>query len=249
MDSTALPARFAPSRIAPETFVIHHRRLVDDGLLPVNVMVIRGAEPVLVDTGDGGELLDDVFGVVEPADIRWVFVSNDDADHIGNLAAILDAAPHAVAVLDPGLCRRRGAALAVPAGRRLLVGDGQRFEAGDRRLVAVRPPVYGSPATRGLYDPTTGVYWSADAFACVVAAEVADVAALDAVTWAEAMAAEQQRIAPWLALVDDRRFQASVDRVDGLAASAVAGSHTPVIRRGRVDAALAITRRAPALAW
>ena len=29
----------------------------------------------------------------------------------------------------------------------------------------MRPPVYDSPTTRGLFDPTTGVYWAVDTFA------------------------------------------------------------------------------------
>ena len=245
MDSPRLP----PTRVAPETFVVHHHRDDVDGLLPINVMVIRGAEPVLVDTGglaEGDGLLADVFALVEPADLRWVFVSHDDADHVGNLAAVVDVAPHAVVVVDEGICRRLGAALPVPAHRRLVVADGERFDAGDRRLVAVRPPVFDAPTTRGLYDPTTGVYWSADAFATTVGAPVAEVGALDPAAWVAAMTATQHRVAPWLAMVDDRRFQACVDGLEGLGIGVLTGAHTPVIRRAQVDAALAALRDAPA---
>ena len=48
-------------------------------------MVIRAAEPVVVDTGmmeNREQYLEDVFSLVEPEDIRWVFISHDDVDHV-----------------------------------------------------------------------------------------------------------------------------------------------------------------------
>ena len=67
-------------------------------IVPLNSMVIRGKEPVVVDTGfahSRDEFLADVFSVVEPEDIRWVFISHDDVDHTGNLNALMEAAPNA----------------------------------------------------------------------------------------------------------------------------------------------------------
>ena len=77
-------------RIAPETFIIHNQEGegVAPVILPLNSLVIRGKEPVVVDTGfahSRDEFLADVFSVVEPDDIRWVFISHDDVDHTGNL--------------------------------------------------------------------------------------------------------------------------------------------------------------------
>ena len=51
-------------------------------------MVIRGAQPVIVDTGCSrvrDSWLAAAFSVVEPEDVRWIFISHDDHDHIGNL--------------------------------------------------------------------------------------------------------------------------------------------------------------------
>ena len=33
--------------------------------------------------------LEDVFSLVEPEDVRWVFLSHDDVDHTGNVNAML----------------------------------------------------------------------------------------------------------------------------------------------------------------
>ena len=132
-------------------------------------MVIRAAEPVVVDTGvveNRDQYLADVFSVVEPEDIRWVFISHDDIDHTGNLNALMELAPNATAIVNWFMVDRMGATLAVPPTRQRWIGDGESFEVGDRTLHAVRPPVFDSPTTRGLYDSKTGVYWSSDSFAC-----------------------------------------------------------------------------------
>ena len=63
--------RIAPTEIAPETFLIHDHQ--GEGTAPVivalNTLVIRAAEPVVVDTGmaeNREQYLADVFGLVEP---------------------------------------------------------------------------------------------------------------------------------------------------------------------------------------
>ena len=62
----------------------------------INSMVILGAEPVIVDTGTPAnrkQWLDDVFSIVDPDDVRWVFLSHDDVDHTGNLDQVMTRAP------------------------------------------------------------------------------------------------------------------------------------------------------------
>ena len=109
--------------------------------------------------------LDTVFSVVDPADVRWVFISHDDHDHIGNLEAVLDLCPQATLVGQLGDDRpphgRRGAARCTGCAGSTRA---TRFDAGDRTLHLVRPPLFDSPATRGLFDPTTGVLWAVDTF-------------------------------------------------------------------------------------
>ena len=111
---------FTPTRIAPETFLIHDHH--GEGTAPVsvalNTMVIRAAEPVVVDTGmmeNREQYLEDVFSLVEPEDIRWVFISHDDVDHTGNLNALMEQAPNATLVIDWFMQERMGASLDVSA--------------------------------------------------------------------------------------------------------------------------------------
>jgi hypothetical protein len=111
----------------------------------------------------------------------------------------------------------------------------------------VRPPIFDSPTTRGLFDPTTGVYWASDAFATPMLQPVRDVAELDTSFWTEGIATFNQYVSPWLALVDDRRYQATVDRIEALRPSVIAACHTPAIHGGHVAGAIEVTRRTPSM--
>src|SRR5690606_9134977 len=104
MDTTPDLPRLDPVRLADETFLVPNLFPAGDGLfVPVNSMVIRGAEPVIVDTGAPvhRELwLDQVFSLVEPEDVRWVFLSHDDGDHTGALLDVLERCPNATLVTN-----------------------------------------------------------------------------------------------------------------------------------------------------
>ena len=142
--------RMAPTEIAPDTFLIHDHHGEGDAPVAValNSMVIRAAEPVVVDTGmaeNRDHYLADVFSLVEPDDIRWVFISHDDVDHTGNVNALMAAAPNATLVVNWFMTQRMGESLEVPLTRQRWVGDGEGLDVGDRVL-------RGDPAT-GLRRP------------------------------------------------------------------------------------------------
>jgi flavorubredoxin len=256
MESTVIPhpiptkTRLEPTKVASETFLIHDH--AGEGhapvVVPLNTLVIRAAEPVVVDTGmmeNRDQYLADVFSLVEPEDIRWVFISHDDVDHTGNVNALMAAAPNATLVIDWFMQERMGASLDVSPLRQRWMQDGEVLDVGDRKLLTVRPPIFDSPTTRGLYDPTTGVYWAVDSFASPMITPVREVSALDRDLWEEGITTFSRYVSPWLTLTDDRKFQATVDRVEALGASTIVGCHTPVITRAFVDEAIATTRRAP----
>ncbi|HSP02325.1 MAG TPA: MBL fold metallo-hydrolase [Acidimicrobiales bacterium] len=245
-----MKTRLEPTRIAPETFLIHDH--AGEGTAPVsialNAMLIRGEQPVVVDTGaveHREQYLDDLFSLVEPEDVRWVFISHDDVDHTGNLNAVMAACPNATLVIDWFMQERMGKTLEVSPLRWRWMQDGESLDVGDRQLQLVRPPVYDSPTTRGLFDPTTGVYWAADGFATPMPVPVRDVADIDLEVWTAGMATFNQYISPWLLLADERRYQGTVDRIAALQPTAIAGCHTPVIVGDRVAGAIDITRRTP----
>jgi flavorubredoxin len=248
--STHPKTRFAPTPIAPETFLVHdhHGEGTEPVSVALNTMVIRAAEPVVVDTGmaeNRTQFLDDVFSLVEPEDVRWVFISHDDVDHTGNLNALMAAAPQATLVIDWFMQERMGASLEVPPTRWRWVGDGDTLDVGDRTLHVVRPPVFDSPTTRGLLDPTTGVYWGSDAFAAPMATPARHVSELDHDAWTAGIHTFARYVSPWLTLVDPVRYGRTVDRIEALRPRVLAGCHTPVIDGPWVADALGATRVAP----
>ncbi len=176
------------------------------GAVHMNSMLIRGAEPIVVDTGtplNRAGYLDDLFGLVEPEDVRWVFVSHDDVDHYGNVHEVMDACPNATLVASWFLCDRIAVdRLDVPPMRWRWLNDGETLDVGDRTLAAIRPPLYDSPTTRGLFDPTTGVYWASDCYATPVAGPTAFVDELDPEAWTEGFQTFQAWNSPWVTMLD-----------------------------------------------
>lgn len=242
--------RHRPVEIAPETWVVQDTA-GDDAPGPVvhmNSMVIRAAEPVIVDTGvasNRDRYLEDVFGLVEPADVRWVFISHEDIDHLGNVDALFSTCPNATLVATWFLCERLGQELAVPPTKWRWVGDGESFDVGDRTLCAVRPPLYDSPTTRGLFDPVTGVYWASDCYACPVEEGTEFTDELDAEAWAAGMGVFARWNSPWVDLVDSDRYLAQCRRIEDLPVRAIAGTHSPTIGASDVRRAHELTRSIP----
>lgn len=250
--NTIHKTRLEPTVIAPETFLIHNHQ--GEGTAPVSValnsLVIRAEQPVIVDTGvaeNRDQYLADVFSIVEPADVRWVFISHDDVDHTGAVNELMAVCPNATLVINWFMVERMGESLTVPPQRWRWIDDDEAFDVGDRVLRAVRPPIFDAPTTRGLFDPTTGVYWAADAFAAPMFAPIRDVAELDHDFWTDGIAMFGQYVSAWLPLVDLGRYQATVDRVDALRPTVIAGCHTPAITGARVADAIEVTRRTPTM--
>ena len=251
MTDTLAATRLAPLEIAPETFVIHGIHGEGEGPLAVhmNAMLIRGAEPVVVDTGVPGDrtaYLDDLFSLVEPQDVRWVFLSHDDVDHYGNLMAVLSACPNATLVANWFLTQRLPIETsAVPPDRWRWVNDGEAFHVGDRTLVAIRPPLYDSPTTRGLFDPKTGVYWASDCYATPVPSATPVVGDLDPHSWREGFGMFQAWNSPWVSMLDAGQFGRACDSIERLGVTTIATAHGPTITGSDVARAHAMLRAMP----
>jgi flavorubredoxin len=246
------PIRMAPLEVAADTFLIRSAQPAFGAPLSVNLnsLVIRAAEPVIVDTGtvanrDGW--LDDVFSLVEPDEVRWIYISHDDDDHTGNLAQAMDRCPNATVVVNWAATERMGASFGLPPERLRWVDDGDSLDVGDRTLRAIRPPVYDSPTTRGLFDPSTRVYWASDAFATPMPSEPVDrVEDIPPPMWAEGMAMfHHHALCPWLAMVDEQRFQAEVKSLQALDAEVLVAAHTPVISGAARDRAFELLAALP----
>jgi len=242
-----------PTKIADETWVIHQVQpaLGQPLFVYLNSMIIRGAEPMIVDTGTPAnrkQWLEDAFALVEPEDVRWVFLSHDDVDHTGNLDQVMDACPNAQIVCNWAMVERHTNCFEFPLKRCRWIMDGDTLDIGDRQLLARRPPVYDSPTTRGLYDPTTGVYWSVDTFATPLPDPGMGVADLDQEFWDFGLALfALGAVSPWLSLVDGDKYTRYVDQTQGLDIKTVAACHSPVIEGPFIEKAFARIRELPSI--
>ena len=240
-----------PTEIAPDTFLIHsvQEALGQPLFVYLNSMVIRGREPVIVDTGtiaNREQWLRDAFSLVDPKDVRWVFLSHDDVDHAGNLNEVMCACPNATLVCNWAMVERHTNCFSFPLERCRWVMHEESFDAGDRTLHALRPPLYDSPTTRGLFDPTTGVYWAADTFATPLPDPQMAVVDLDPEFWQFGMTLfAYGALCPWLSLVDPDKFGRYVDGVQALDIKTIAGCHTPVIEGPCIVSAFGHVRQLP----
>jgi flavorubredoxin len=213
------------------------------GTLPMNAFLLRAAEPVLVDTGTA--LLSDDFiaalrSLIDPARLQWIWLTHEDRDHTGSLRTLLDLAPNATVLGTFLTFGRFSPDGPLPHERTRIVNPGDRLHVGDRVLEAVRPPVYDSPGTLGLFDRSNGALFSSDCCGAPLPADAAtarstddiDPAALHSaqVTWATIDS-------PWITGTDRRALREQVDRVRRLGPDAILSSHLPPVRRA-VDASL-----------
>jgi flavorubredoxin len=243
-----------PARIAADTWLIHSVQpaLGQPLFVYLNSLVILGSEPMIVDVGtiaNRDQWLRDVFSLVEPEDVRWIFLSHDDIDHTGNLTETLDACPNAQLVCNWAMVERHTNCFDFPLARCRWVMDGEALDIGDRTLRALRPPVFDSPTTRGLFDPTTGVYWAVDSFATPLPDPELTVADLDVEFWEYGLALfALGAVSPWLSMVDETKYGHHVDRVQSLDVATVACCHSPVLEGPYIERAFARIRELPSLA-
>ena len=244
--------RCDPQRIAPDTHLV--RQLSSDGHSAVarfvSSMVLTGAEPVVVDTGAASgrhDWLADVAALVDPLDVRWLFLSHDDPDHAGNLLAALDRCPNATLVTPAASATHRAALHGVPSDRLRRVGEGDRIDAGDRHLHFVAPPTFDRPSTLGVHDSRSGVYWAADSFATPVTHCVDDVDELEPKWFRDAFLHEQRLTSPWVRWTDAGRWAATVERIRALEPRVVASAHGPPLHGPQIDVAISLLLELPHL--
>jgi flavorubredoxin len=239
----------APLKIAEDSYLI--RQVFSEGepmAVYVNSMVITGREPVIVDTGtvaNRKDWLNDVFSLVDPKDVRWVFISHDDHDHVGNLPEVLDLCTNATLISSWFQVERLAGDIGLPLNRMRWVGDGEAFDAGDRLLVAIRPPTFDAPTTRGLYDSKSRVYWAGDSFATPMPAVVENVTDLDEEFWKMGFHMFQSAVSPWHTMLDPVKYNKHVDRVAELDLQVVAGGHSPLTTGPQIRKAIEMLRQLP----
>ena len=222
------------------------------GFLPINAYVLKAQQPVVIDTGlpsSRPQFLDALWSQIDPADVRWIYLTHPDRDHTGSVFDLLDAAPSARLVttfLGMGILSLEHE---VPPDRVFLLNPGQSLDVGDRRLTAFRPPVYDSPATTGIYDQRTGTCFSSDCFGAPLTStdlvQTDDIAAIppdDLVAGQRLWASVDS---PWISNVDRSAFRTSLEPLRRLGPPVVLSAHLPPAHRA-IERLLDMLAAAPA---
>jgi flavorubredoxin len=163
-----------------------------------------------------------VFSLVEPDDVRWIFLSHDDRDHSGNLLQVLDACPNATLLTNWFSIGRMAEEWMTPMPRCRFLNEGDRIDLADRALIAVRPPLFDNPTTRGLVDTKT------------VPRPMETVDDLDEEEFVQGQQFGARLIAPWHVWLDNQKFSAHVEAVRSLPINVIASCHGPAIHGDRV---------------
>lgn len=202
------------------------------GGVMVNSFLLRGSEPVLVDTGLGAlgdAFMEGLASEVDLGDLRWIWLSHTDPDHTGNLARVLDAAPEARVVTN-FLGRGKMQLAGFDVSRVEVLSPGAVFEAGGRRLTPVRPPYYDAPETIGFFDSADRVFFAADAFGALLPEPADEVAGIAEQTLRDGLVGWSTIDAPWLAGIDPARLGGMLAALDRLDPEIVLSGHLPAAR-------------------
>jgi flavorubredoxin len=220
------------------------------GFLAVNAFVIEGKEPVLVDTGmgiDSSEFMKALESIISLKDLKWVWLTHDDADHTGSLQKVLAAAPNARLAANSLAVLRSSTVWPVPMDRVYWLNPGDSIVAGDHELTAVRPPFFDNPTTIAIYDKKSEALFSADFFGAIIPRPEKDVEDISEPDLAQGMTIWASADSPWIHLVEASTFRTELDRIRRLAPKTILSAHLPPAR-GKTEQFLKLLQTVPSSA-
>ena len=221
------------------------------GFLPVNAFVLHAEQPVVVDTGlslDDRNFVEDLSSVIDPADVRWIWLTHPDRDHTGGIYDMLEVAPNAKIVTTFVGVGILSTERPLPLDRVFLLNPGQSLDVSDRTLTGFRPPLFDNPATVGVYDHKSGVCFSSDCFGAPLssadnaASETIAAVSTDEVSSGQLLWASVD--SPWIHKVDQAKYEAGFEPFRTFDPAWTFSTHLPPIE-GSLDAIMQTLRGAP----
>ena len=218
------------------------------GFLAVNAYVIKAKEPVLVDTGmgiDSEAFMQALDSVIDPKNLKWVWITHDDADHTGNIQKVLEAAPNARLAANSLAVLRMSTAWSVPMDRVYWLNSGDRITVGDRDLIAIRPPMFDNPTTIGVYDNKSKAFFSADFFGAIIPSPAQNAEDLTEEDLAQGMVNWGSADSPWVHIVEPGKFSQALNKIRQIAPNWIFSAHLPPAR-GKTEQFLKLIETLPA---
>ncbi len=224
---------FEPQTVASDTTsLVSYLPVPGFGVLPVNAFVIKAREPVLVDTGLAAlstDFMKQLGSIIELQDLRWIWITHADVDHLGNLAEILRKAPQA-RIVTTYLGMAKMTLQGLPSDRMYLVNPGQQLDIGDRKLHAITPPTFDAPETTGLFDEKTSCLFSADSFGALLDSPALTAAEIAPQKLREGCLAWSRIDAPWLGVIDEAKYNRVLQHIGSFNADTILSAHLPTAK-------------------
>jgi glyoxylase-like metal-dependent hydrolase (beta-lactamase superfamily II) len=217
------------------------------GFLPVNAFVIMGKEPVLIDTGmgiDREEFMKALESIVDPKDLKWIWLTHDDADHSGNLRMVLEAAPNARFVANALAVLRSSTVWPVPMDRAYWLNPGEKITAGEHELMAVRPPIFDNPTTIAIYDRKLDALFSADFFGAIIPSPEKNADDLTETDLSQGMIVWATADSPWVHMADAVKFGKALGNIRQIAPRKIFSAHLPPAQ-GKTEGFLKVLEKLP----
>lgn len=200
------------------------------GVLPVNAYLLMAEEPVLIDTGiglDTEDFLTAVSSFLPLEQLKWVWLTHDDADHTGSIQQVMELAPNATLVTHAMSALRMSTWWPVPLERVHAIRFGDEIHVGDRTLTAVAPPLFDNPMSTGVLDQSTGALFTVDAFGAILPEATQDAADVPPDALAGGMVGWATTDSPWAHVTDRAKFSEVLDRVRQIRPTRIFSSHLP----------------------
>jgi glyoxylase-like metal-dependent hydrolase (beta-lactamase superfamily II) len=203
------------------------------GHLPLNAFFLRSREPMLVDLGVVNmhePMLRAVESLLDPVDLRYIYFTHADGDHVGCLDTLLPRAPNArIVTTFLGMLKLR-LSRPIPPERFHLVNPGQELDVGDRRLLVVKPPCYDAPETTMLFDPSTGTLFSSDYFGALIPTPVDSADAIPEAALRTGIGLFLAIDVPWVRDMSLEALARGASAIGNLRPERILGAHLPPAR-------------------
>ena len=239
----------APYQGAPDVHVFPANiSMPGVGVLPINAYLLMAEEPVLIDTGigvDTEEFIAALSEVIDLEDLKWLWLTHDDADHTGSIRRVMELAPNARLVTHAMSALRMSTWWPVPLDRVHAIRFGDEIHVGDRTLTAVAPPLFDNPMSTGLLDKSTGALFSVDAFGAILPEATQDAADVPPEALAGGMVGWATSDSPWAHVTDSVKFGEVLDRVRRIQPTRIFSSHLPAASGTSMEDFLKILETVP----
>jgi flavorubredoxin len=183
--------------------------------------------------------------IIDPHDLRWIWLTHTDFDHIGSLHQLLADNPKLrimTSFLSVGIL---SLSMPLPMDRVRIVNPGESVTLSDRTLHALRPPAFDNPSTTGFYDNKSGVLFSSDCFGALMQKTAQNAGDLSEEDLRNGQLFWATLDAPWLHKTDGQVLARELKTIRDIAPSMILSSHLPAANGNMTEKLLGAISEAP----